>query len=55
MRRAAAVIGVVCALLALVLLAVGVRQEIVLVPLFVIGLAGLAFTVGGRAGVASAD
>ena len=55
MKRVAGVIGTVCALLALALLAVGVREEVVLVPLFVLGLVGLAFTVGGRAGAAASD
>jgi hypothetical protein len=45
----------VCAVLALLLLALGVREEVVIVPLLVIGLAGLFFTVGGSAGAAGAD
>ena len=56
MKRAAGVIGVVCAVLALLLLALGVREEVVIVPLLVIGLAGLFFTGrrqrrGGRRGL----
>jgi hypothetical protein len=51
-KRVAGVIGFLCALLAFLLLAVGVREEVVIVPLLVLGLLGLGFTVGGRAGAA---
>jgi hypothetical protein len=54
-KRAASVIGFVCALLALLLLVVGVRDAAVVVPLLVIGLVGLSFTVGGSAGAAGPD
>jgi hypothetical protein len=55
MKRAAGFIGFVCALLALLLLILGVREAAVIVPLLVIGLVGLSFTVGGSAGAAGPD
>jgi hypothetical protein len=55
MKRAAGAIGFVCALLALLLLVLGVREAAVVVPLLVIGLVGLFFTMGGRAGAAGPD
>jgi len=55
MKRVAAVIGFACGVLAILLLALGVREEAVIVPLLVIALVGLLFTVGGAAGAASAD
>jgi hypothetical protein len=53
--RVAGAIGFICAVLAIVLLAVGVREGVVIVPLLVIGLGGLLFTVGGAAGAATTD
>lgn len=55
MKRAVVAIGAICGVLGIVLLVAGVKEEWLVVPLLVIGVIGLGFTVGGAAGIAGSD
>ena len=55
LKRAVVAIGAICGVLGIVLLVAGVKEEWLVVPLLVIGVIGLGFTVGGAAGIAGSD